>query len=322
MKKITALLLALILVLSFAACGGEETPATEPATEPTTTEPATEAPAVDAPVFTDFSMSYSVDYVPVKSITVMDNGDGTCYVEYFGDVRKVDFAADIAILSEIAAAYVQSGLDAFNGQEVYGDGTATATFYATQADGTVVTGIIAGEVPQEFLDAIDAMDASAQEILADMPVYVPQPAIMGEIAENDMAAMNAILEGLNLPNADAFTISGIMKDEYYAETMGLSTDVSTVSAVKMQPNMMGGAVYDLNIVTVAEGVTAEAVAQEFQENIDWTKWVCVSPAEALVATKDNQTLCLLGSDSQFADTKAAIEAAGWTVVVTLENPNM
>jgi uncharacterized membrane protein len=243
-------------------------------------------------------------------------------VEYFGDVRKVDFAADIAILSKIAAAYVQSGLDAFNGQEVYGDGTATATFYATQADGTVVTGIIAGEVPQEFLDAIDAMDASAQEILADMPVYVPQPAIMGEIAENDMAAMNAILEGLNLPNADAFTISGIVKDEYYAETMGLSTDVSTVSAVKMQPNMMGGAVYDLNIVTVAEGVTVEAVAQEFQENIDWTKWVCVSPAEALVATKDNQTLCLLGSDSQFADTKAAIEAAGWTVVVTLENPNM
>ena len=51
MKKILAMLLALVMVLSFAACAKEEAPATEaPATEaPATEAPATEAPATEAP---------------------------------------------------------------------------------------------------------------------------------------------------------------------------------------------------------------------------------------------------------------------------------
>jgi len=51
MKKILAMLLAMVMVLSFAACAGEKTPATEaPATEaPATEAPATEAPATEAP---------------------------------------------------------------------------------------------------------------------------------------------------------------------------------------------------------------------------------------------------------------------------------
>ena len=47
MKKILALLLALVMVLSLAACGGKtETPATE---APKADTPATEAPVADAP---------------------------------------------------------------------------------------------------------------------------------------------------------------------------------------------------------------------------------------------------------------------------------
>ena len=51
MKKILAMLLAMVMVLSFAACAAEKTPATEaPATEaPATEAPATEAPAPEAP---------------------------------------------------------------------------------------------------------------------------------------------------------------------------------------------------------------------------------------------------------------------------------
>ena len=51
MKKILALLLALAMVLSLAACGGSETPATEaPAAEaPAADAPAAEAPAAEAP---------------------------------------------------------------------------------------------------------------------------------------------------------------------------------------------------------------------------------------------------------------------------------
>ena len=46
MKKILAMLLALVMVLSFAACAKEEAPATE---APATEAPATEAPAIEAP---------------------------------------------------------------------------------------------------------------------------------------------------------------------------------------------------------------------------------------------------------------------------------
>lgn len=321
-KQITAFLLALIMVLSFAACGGEAEKETEPAAEPTTTEPATEAPAVDAPVMKDFSMNYSVDYVPVISLYVYDNGDGTYAVSYTGAVRKEAPAMDASVMTQIAEAYANSGLDAFNGQEVYGEGAVSVNFYATLADDTAVSATLAGEIPEGLMDAYNKMDEAVQEILADVPEYIPEPMVMGEIAENDKAAMDAILENLNIPNADSFALVNIEKNDDFASTAGLSSNDSTVSGVKLQNMMMGGAVYDLSLVTLADGVSAESVAQDFEDCIDWMAWVCVFPNEGLIATKDNQVLRLLGSETLFADTKAAIEAAGWTVVTTLENPNV
>ena len=321
-KQITAFLLALIMVLSFAACDGKAEKETEPAAEPTTTEPTTEAPAVDAPVMKDFSMNYSVDYVPVISLYVYDNGDGTYAVSYTGAVRKEAPAMDASVMTQIAEAYANSGLDAFNGQEVYGEGAVSVTFYATLADDTAVSATLAGEIPEGLMDAYNKMDEAVQEILADVPEYIPEPMVMGEIAENDKAAMDAILENLNIPNADSFALVNIEKNDDFASSAGLSSNASTVSGVKLQNMMMGGAVYDLSLVTLADGVSAESVAQDFEDCIDWMAWVCVFPNEGLIATKDNQVLRLLGSETLFADTKAAIEAAGWTVVTTLENPNI
>lgn len=321
-KQITAFLLALIMVLSFAACGGEEEKATEPATEPTTTEPATEAPAVDAPAFKDFSLNYSVDYVPVIDFVVYDNGDGTYGANYTAAVRKNASGLDATILTQIAEAYANSGLSAFEGQEIYGEAAVSVTFYATLADDTAISATFAGEIPEGIVDAVNNMDAAIQEILADVPEYIPEPAFMGEIAENDKAAIDAILANNTIPNADAFGVSNVERNEDYATTIGLSTDASTVSGVKMAPFMMGGEVYDLSIVTLADGVSAESVAQDFEDCIDWRAWVCVFPNEGLIATKDNQVLRLLGSNTLFANTKAAVEAAGWTIVTTLENPDL
>ena len=60
MKKIIAMLLALVMVLAFAGCAQTEAPATEaPATEaPATEAPATEAPATEAPAEENAVMTY------------------------------------------------------------------------------------------------------------------------------------------------------------------------------------------------------------------------------------------------------------------------
>ena len=85
---------------------------------------------------------------------------------------------------------------------------------------------------------------------------------------------------------------------------------------------MNASAYSLVIVTLAEGADAAAIATSFEENIDWLKWICVQPQSAAIAIKDNQVLCLLGSNEIFAQTVTAIDAAGWMPVANLENPNL
>jgi len=80
--------------------------------------------------------------------------------------------------------------------------------------------------------------------------------------------------------------------------------------------------YSLVLVTLTEDADAAAIAADFEANIDWLKWVCVQPTNALIAEKDNMLLCLLAADEAYTDTAAAIAAAEWTEVKTLNNPNM
>ena len=69
-----------------------------------------------------------------------------------------------------------------------------------------------------------------------------------------------------------------------------------------------------------ENVTAADVAADFEANLDWTKWVCVAPSDAMTAVKDNMVLCLMAADANYTQTAAGITAAGWTTVNTLTNP--
>jgi len=80
--------------------------------------------------------------------------------------------------------------------------------------------------------------------------------------------------------------------------------------------------YSLVIVTLEDASKAEAVSGDFESNLDWRKWVCVAPSNALIAQKDNMVLCLMAGDSLYTQTLTGIEAAGWTVTKTLENPDM
>lgn len=327
-KKILAMLLAVVMLLSFAACGetkdeGKETPTTTvpQETEPQATEPQATKPTLAQITF--FTISMSDEEGNIKSIYVMDNEDGTAHIDYAGSIIKRG-ELDSSVLATLTEALSESGLVELNGK-MEGDSTMSmvaGSLYASLNDDSMVSADFFGEIPEEFLNGYTIMEACVEMLTAEMPEYVPAPMEMGEIAESDKAALDAILPGMDLGvPADSFAINGIAKDEYFAAALGLSSDEGIASGLNFAPLMMSVA-YGLNIVTLEEGADVNAVAEDFKNNIDWLKWVCVQPSDVLIATNGNQVLCLLGADEAYTITAAAIADAGWTTYATLTNPNM
>ena len=328
MKKIIALMLAMLMLLSFAACGGANNETTAPETTEAATEATTEAATeagtesgVTAQGLDSFSLTYGENLDSFLMMNVYSNGDGTYSVDYIGQVRKVG-NLDASALEVIDQAFQSSGLMELNGQSEYQDGEASGSYYVSYADGTTYSADFSGVIPEAFMTGYTAMDTCFQSVTADIPEYVPEPTLIGEVAESDRAALDAILAGMTLDAPDAFIISAVEKDEYFASAVGLSSDEGIASAVIFKPMMMP-ADYTLSIVTLEEGTSADDVAKSFEDAMDWRKNVCPPyPTTALIATKDNQVLCLMGSEDLYSQSAAAIEAAGWTTVQSLTNPDM
>lgn len=327
MKKIIALLLAMLMLLSFAACGGSNNETTAPDTTEETTEAATEETTegttesgTAAQGLDSISLTYGQNLDSIQMMNVYNNGDGTYSVDYMGQIRKVG-SLDAAAMETIDQALQSSGLLELNGQSEYQEGEASGSYYVSYADGTMYSADFSGVVPEAFVNGFTAMDTCFQSITADIPEYVPEPMLVGEVAESDRAALDAILANMTLDMPDSYMISGVAKDEYFASTVGLSSDEGIASGVSFSAMMMTTA-YALNIVTVEDGTSVDTVAEDFNTTLDWAKWVCVMPSNALIATKDNQVLCLMGSDDLYNQTVSAIEAAGWTTVQSLTNPDM
>lgn len=328
MKKLIALLLAVLMIASLAACGGSNTETTadtttEPettTTEPETTEPeTTEGNVIEGISY--FSLSMGEDYDHIKALSAYYNEDGTVAVEYNGDIRKMG-NLEASVMATIDEALKNAGLAALNGQEDYKEGDATASMYITYGDGTMLTAGFSGEIPEAFSTAFAAMDTCFQTITAELPEYVPQPVVMGEIAESDKTALDGILAGMTLEMPDSFMISGVATDEFFSVTLGLASDEGIASGVLFKPMMMPGD-YSMSIVTLEEGKSVEDVVKSFVDAMDWRKNICPPyPAAALIATKGNQVLCLMGSEPLYGQTVSAIEAAGWTSAQTLTNPDM
>ena len=116
-----------------------------------------------------------------------------------------------------------------------------------------------------------------------------------------------------MANLDAFQIVDVPLDDAFTYMMGLSSMEGIASGPSCSA-MMITTPYALSIVTVEdEGYVADVQA-DFLEHLDWTKWVCVMPTDAMVARKGNMVLCLMGADDLYNQTAAAITANGWTDV--------
>lgn len=317
-KKLSALLLALLMVTSLVACGGTEDPTEPQGTEPQETEPDVVL-TIDPITYLQITLQEAGQ--SMKTLMAYPNEDGSTYMELVGEVTKKGNVEGDAITA-ITYALEQSGLIELNGSEEYNEGEATASVYVTYGEEGYLSANYSGTIPQAYLDSYKVMEDCFKELTADMAEYVPAPQEIGTIAEADKLALDEILGGMDIEGIEYFTISNVdIADENFAYIAGLSSNEGIESAVQFAPQMMTTP-YALTIVTLVDAANAEAVAQDFESSIDWMKWVCVNPTNAAVAVKDNQVLCLIGGDDLYQQSIAAIGEAGWQPVANLENPNM
>ncbi len=320
MKRLLSLLLAAIMLLSLAACNQKTDPTvpTGDTSATDSTDPGTLPvyPEAANPV-TFLSLSLNLDSQDSRYIIAITNADGTVNVEYAGDVKKVGVLPANAFHG-ITAALEDSGLTALNGQEAYSDGFANGSMFVEFADGTYISAGFGGEIPESYSQGYAVMDAFFVQLTASLPVYVAQPTIIGQVDAMLLDEVNAILEGSGLQNPDAFTISNVEKDEQFAYTLGLSSDQGIRAAVSFAP-MMNTTAYSLVIVSLEDGTNRQDIAKDFLQNLDWQKWVCVAPTNAMIAAKGNMVLCLMAADSLYEQTANGVSAAGWTVVKVVQN---
>lgn len=313
LKKVLKCGCLLLAVMMLTACGGQ-TPDAE-VNEPETI-PVFET--VANPI-TYFSLSVMEDPENYRGMNVFDNGDGMAYVEYVADVKKAD-KFDPNVFHGLTEAFAQSGLPELSGKDNYAEGEASASMYVEFADGTMAAVGFSGIIPEEFTKGYGEMEEFFKLLTAPLPVYVPQPMVMGEVEQPLLDAILEILKNSGIETLDAFTVSQVAKDEYFAFTVGLSDDKGITSAVSSAPMMITDP-YSLVIVTLEDEKTADAVRADFEKNVDWRKWVCVAPSNAVTAQKGNMVLCLIADGEVFAKTLAGINAAGWSVGETLDNPD-
>ena len=339
MKKIMSLLLVAVLALSMAACGTTE-PTTAPTQEPTsapTTAP-TEAPTTapteeptaapteepteeptEAKKLSMLMMSAG-EGMNMDTVSIYDDDMGGLYVSYsVNGVRKVA-TLDLSLLAGLEEAMMNSGMMDLAGTEEYGEGTNSVSFYASYTDWSSVSVSYYGvEAPEAFTTAYNTLIAYIETMIADVPLYVPQAAVMGEVDESILPEMQAIVNNAGIMNIDMMAIQPIEMDEYFGMVAGLSSSEGITAAANCQSMMMGGAVYSLVIVKTENTAT---VAADFEANLDWNKWVCVRPSNAIIATKGDMVLCLMADASMYNGTVSAMQTAGWTTVNELTDPGM
>lgn len=320
MYRIFALVLVLVLALSMVACGPKAPQETDP-TETTgsnneTTEAPTDNTDVEFTPITYFSMSYgetidSTVYLTVSSL------DGVNSIDYFGAERKMG-ELDEAGMETLSIAFAKTNLKDLVGKDVYDEGEAAGSMYIEFSDGTSASVGFSGNVPETFKTGFAAMESCFQTLTADMPEYVPQATVMGEVDADRLAAIQEILNNSGIQGLDGLQIADVPMDENFGFSMGLSS-TDGITGGSLCNAMMMTTAYSFAVVTVEDESKIDAVRADFEENLDFGKWVCVRPTDAVIAQKGNLVLCVMGADSMYTGTKAAIEAAGWQNLATFKD---
>lgn len=322
MKRFLSVFMILAMLLSFAACAKEPSSAetTDPSTAAAPEETVQQTHSGTEAAAGYIQISYTDDTGAYYYITAYDNGDGTAYVDHQSAVRKVS-SFPLSVLDDIAAEAKRAGMDQLNGQSIHEEGNWYASMYIAFADGGYWGADYSGTLPEEFTDAYQKLDAYVTQLMQDVPEYVPQPVVMGDVNAEALAALQEILSNSGIDNLDMFSIADVPMDEFFTMVMGLTKTDGITCGSACGP-MMTATAYSCVIATVEDETYIDGVSDDFAAHVEWARWVCVSATNALIARKGNMVLCLASSDALYAKTAAAIRSTGWTIVQELKNPNM
>lgn len=323
MKRIIAILLCLMIVVGLTACRADEPETGDDAGQmqqeiypvPEHIEEVT----VDNPVTYAMVSTVKKAGQPISLTARLDeNGQG--HVEYVGDEKKVG-TFEPEVLHGITAQIEESGLLKLDGQSKEGEGADYASIYIEYADGKVVTADFTGAVPQEFREGYDVLDEYFRDLTKEVPVYVPQPQVIGTVNSEALREIKNVLNKSEIKELDTLTITDVPLDETFKETVGLDSMEGITSGTNCGPMMLSSA-YSFVIVTLDDADIADKVCDDFADNIAWNKWVCVSASHTMTAQKGKMALCLMGTGDFYDKTAKAIRAAGWDEIEEFTNPDM
>ena len=319
-----ALLLAVMLLLTGCATTkhGDTTAASDTTTGPAPdqlTDPTGGTVDLEGKTLSFFSVNLNLTGNDNRYMMAYPNDDGSVYVEYVGDVKKIGTNMDVKVLESVTAAVVRSGIADLNGQNIYLDGGAVGSAYVEYTDGTVIGIGYSGEIPEEYLTVYNALDTAFQTLTAELEVYVPVPLVGDGVDEAALAELMAILEATQIRDLDMFQIADVTKDDTFSLVMGLSSAEGIANGTSCSAMMMTTP-YSMVIATLDDGMDVQTVRDDFLNNLDWQKWVCVMPTGALIAQKGNMVLCLMGADALFAQTVQAVTDCGWENLESVDSP--
>lgn len=326
MKKIICLVLSLMLLLSMAACGQttEEnqntTITTEPAEEtvPETTEEVVQTPAEYVTTFYMDLKATAEDETAYLVANLDENGGAS--LEYNTSAGRKIGSVDKVALEQIAAAYRLSEMSQLSG-DTWDEGEAYGSFTMVIGEENFSYAYNGEFVPAEFTTAFADMEALFIQLMTAIPEYVPTAQVMEGVNQEHLAAINEILNTSGYTALDTLSVMDIPKDENFGYMAGLSTSDGLTVATSVT-HMMMTTPFSLVVVTTTEGTDSKTVIEDFQKSLDWGKWVCVNPSNAVIATRDNMVLCLIGLDELYTGCASAVEASGWTIEQELKNPNL
>jgi len=242
------------------------------------------------------------------TINAWENEDGHCQINYIVDQHK-EATFDKAVFHNITEIVEIAGIDSYERSTVE-DGDENATFHVMYKSGNQTVCDFVGQIPEDALASFDLVNDFFVELMKDVPVAETKFTVGENVDDGLVSAIkSAFKEVKRSDTLCIYNADGTEAVLSITDTDGIRTAAVCVPEMSTTP-------FRLEIAAV-EG-EPEALAAQFEKNINWGQWVCVCPDEAWIGCKDNLVMYVIGDDVTVKDLATGAESEGWTEYAALK----